>query len=148
MAKESGGRPDVGHPIAGRLDDAGMHGDGDAVEPGVAAIEGLRASLQENMKDERVLAQRLEVMADSRRSGRSWREVISSERAPGALSLLGRISGRLTDAGGAFRRALALGLEAEGEGPSDIAKRFGVSRQRVFTLLRSRGGSRPQPSAD
>ncbi len=107
-------------------------------DPGgvLAAVDGLAAAVEENGKDERLLVRRLRELREGRAEGRSWLDLLGPDERPSVLGLIGRIIGRLTDAGGALRRALARGLRLEGATIATIAKRFGVSHQRISALLR------------
>jgi predicted transcriptional regulator len=49
---------------------------------------------------------------------------------------MARVAADLGAASGSFRRALAKALRGEGMQVNDIADNFGVSRQRVSTLVR------------
>ena len=107
-------------------------------DPGgvLAAVDGLATAVEENAEDERRLVRRLRELREGRAEGRSWLDLLGPDERPGVLGLTGRIIGRLTDAGGTLRRALAMGLRLEGATISTIAERFGVSHQRISALLR------------
>ncbi|MEA2715707.1 MAG: hypothetical protein QOI99_24, partial [Actinomycetota bacterium] len=104
----------------------------------LAALDGMTAAVQENIKDERVLVRRLGRLRDGRARGATWQDLLTRETRPGALGLATQILRRLTGAAGRFRRALAAGLRAEGATIPAIATLFGVSHQRVSALLRRR----------
>lgn len=114
-------------------------------EPVIAAIDELRASLEQNVEDERALSAELAELRRARLTGRGWRQVLANEGPVPALSLLGRALRRLSEAGSGFRRALALSLVAEGDQLSQVAGRFGVSRQRVYSLVRRPASERSSP---
>jgi hypothetical protein len=107
-------------------------------DPGgvLAAVEGLATAVEANAQDERLLVRRLRELREGRAEGRSWLDLLGPDERPSVLGLTGRIIGRLTDAGGRLRRALARGLRLEGATISTIAERFGVSHQRISALLR------------
>ena len=73
-----------------------------------------------------------------RRAGKPWRQVAVAERHPRVTELLSAALRLLSDKGVLFRRALARALHAEGMSTEQIARQFGVSRQRVSNLLRRR----------
>ena len=103
-----------------------------------SAIDGLRDSLVENAREEKALADDLDQVKQDRRRGHSWREITANGSGRAALARLGSILARISEAGGAFRKALALALVGEGESLSGIGRLFGVSRQRIFSLVHQR----------
>lgn len=128
-----------------RSDERGEAEEPEDSEPVIAAIDELQASLSRNLEDERTLSAELAQLRRARLAGRSWRQALGADGPTPALSVLGRVLRRLSEAGGTFRRSLAVALVAEGDQLSDVAGRFGVSRQRVYSLVRKNGpaGSRP-----
>jgi DNA-binding transcriptional regulator LsrR (DeoR family) len=66
----------------------------------------------------------------------SYAEVVSSNEGPLIVQLLTESSTALDTSGANVRRAEAHALYAEGLTMEQIAKRFGVTRQRVSILLR------------
>jgi hypothetical protein len=108
----------------------------------LAALDDLVTAVEQNARDERMLARRIGQLRNGRAEGRSWHDVLDREKRPGALELSAKALGRLTESSGRLRRALARGLRAEGASIPAIAALFGVSHQRVSALLR-RGGHRP-----
>lgn len=109
-------------------------------DPVVQAIDRLTDVIEENARDERVLARRLRRLRDGRVAGRPWRRLLDSEPDPGALMVVGRMLARMSGASGGLRRSLARAVRSEGETVSEIARRFGVTHQRVSTILRSSPG--------
>ncbi|HEY2214467.1 MAG TPA: helix-turn-helix domain-containing protein, partial [Acidimicrobiales bacterium] len=67
---------------------------------------------------------------------RTWRQIMSVAGVLKPLSGAARVAANLGAATGSFRRALAKALRAEGMPVNAIADNFGVSRQRVSTLVR------------
>lgn len=112
-------------------------------DPVVEAIGELAGAIEENARDERLLARRPRRLSSGRAAGRSWRRLLDSEPDPGSLVVVGRILGRLSTASGGFRRALARSVHDEGEPVAAIARRFGVTHQRVSTILRASGPAAP-----
>jgi hypothetical protein len=108
----------------------------------LAALDELAAAVEQNARDERVLASRIGQLRTGRARGRSWHDLMARETRPGALELSVTALGRLTESSGRLRRHLARGLRAEGASIAAIATLFGVSHQRVSALLR-RDGHRP-----
>lgn len=105
----------------------------DAVE---AALDGVEEAVAQNMEEERVLVRRVRALRAAKRRGGTWSDVLAGETAPGALALVGRVLGRMSAASGTLRRALARSLRAEGQNIPAIARRFGVTHQRISSLLR------------
>ena len=101
------------------------------------AINALQHSLEESARREAALSRQLDAMKTARRAGREWREVLANDANMHAVTVVGEIARRLGESGASFRRTLALALVREGDGLSEIARRFGISRQRVFNLVRA-----------
>jgi DNA invertase Pin-like site-specific DNA recombinase len=84
------------------------------------------------------IERRASMLAGSRHSGRRWGEIVSDEHRPRLTELLSKSLRLLSDNGVRFRRALARAMHAEGMSTEEIARQFGVSRQRISNLLRRR----------
>jgi len=69
------------------------------------------------------------------RAGTAWAAIVEAEEPPLIVELLTESIERLHTASSRFRRAEAHALHTQGLSRQDIARRFGVSRQRVSTLL-------------
>jgi PAS domain S-box-containing protein len=76
-----------------------------------------------------------EVVAEARRAGASYAEVFDQHAGQSVLELMTAVLGALSDTGSTLRRAEARALYAEGLSMEKIARLFGVSRQRVSSLL-------------
>lgn len=111
-------------------------------EAELAALDGLAETVEENARDERVLARRIRQLRAGRAAGRSWHTLLAGDRGSRLLELPTRILRRATEASVAIRRLLAAGLRGEGATIPTIARRFGVTHQRVSALLRN-GHRRP-----
>lgn len=110
------------------------------------ALDGLAATIEDNVRDERVLVDEIRHMRAERASGRSWHDLLGHQARPTALAMSARILGRATEISATLRRRLARGLRAEGATIPAIGETFGVSHQRVSTLLRdgdANGGPSP-----
>jgi predicted XRE-type DNA-binding protein len=92
--------------------------------------------MDDNARDERLLARRIRRLCAGRAHGRSWQEVMSDEPRPTTLELASGVLNRVTRTSGELRRALARALRAQGVSIAAIAEQFGVTRQRVSALLR------------
>ena len=97
-------------------------------------VEAVRATTRVNED----ILRRAEQIHAQRAEGRSWREVVTSAEAPLVVEMVRRNLDALFDAGGRLRRAEAKALHDEGMTMEEIAKTFGVSRQRVSALLKER----------
>ena len=98
--------------------------------------------MDDNARDEHLLARRIRRLGAARARGRSWQQVLSNEPHPTTLELASATLSRFTQASGELRRTLARGLRAQGVSIAAIAEQFGVSRQRVSALLRRDRGEK------
>jgi hypothetical protein len=105
-------------------------------------LDDLAGAIEDNAREERLLARRVRRLRAERASGRSWHALLAEESAPAALRLAATVVSRVTEAGARFRRTVARGLRLEGATVPAIAAAFGVSHQRVSVLLR---GDAPAP---
>lgn len=113
--------------------------DGAAADPVLQALDNLEETLEENVATQQALGEQVRALRARRLGGLSWREATAGTTGPsGVLSLLGHLLTRLTEAGAVLRRALAAALMEEGASTAEVAQRFGVSRQRIFRLLRGK----------
>ena len=101
------------------------------------ALSDLVAALSASAERIRSTIRRAEAVREERFEGRSYREIEAAhegailEFASQNLAVLGQATSRL-------RRAEARALYAEGMTMEEIARLFGVTRQRVSALLRGR----------
>ena len=79
-----------------------------------------------------------------RDSGDTWLDIVGRETPPLVVEQLSTVLGSLSTAGHAWRREEAAALQAEDVSINRIAALFGVTRQRISTLLREPRG----PAAD
>jgi hypothetical protein len=110
------------------------------VDTELKVLDGLASDVDDNARDERLLARRLRALRAGRAKGRSWQDILSEEASPGTLELATKVLKGMTRASGAIRRTVARGLQANGASIAAIAKRFGVTRQRVSALLHQKDG--------
>ncbi len=82
---------------------------------------------------------RIAMMRAQRRSGLSYREITPSEARPLIVELVTASLAALDTASAQLRRSKAQELHREGVTMDAIADLFGVTRQRVSALLRSKG---------
>jgi hypothetical protein len=95
----------------------------------VAVTEGVLATLE-------LVAERAQFIADRRLEGMPWGDIVPIEQRPLVVELTADAMQRLAEASADFRRNEARALYAEGHTMDAIAAMFGVTRQRVSSLLR------------
>ena len=95
----------------------------------VAVTDGVLATLE-------LVEQRAKFIADRRLEGIPWGEIVPLEQRPLVVELTADAMQRLAEASADFRRGEARALYAEGHTMDAIAALFGVTRQRVSSLLR------------
>ena len=105
-------------------------------EAELLALDGLAAAIEDNVRDERILAKQVRQLRADRTKGRSWHDLLGHKTCPPVIELSTRVLGRATVVSAALRRRLARGLRAEGATTPAIGEIFDVSHQRVSTLLR------------
>ena len=97
-------------------------------------------ALQDGLVDQRrradLIKRRIAQIRRRRGTGASYTEIVSSNDGPLIVQLLTESSIALDTLGADVRRAEARALYDEGLTMEQIAERFGVTRQRVSTLLR------------
>lgn len=106
----------------------------------LAALDDLVAALKENDAAIRVMLKRAEAVRRARAKGLPYRDIVRTEERPLIVELLSGNQERLATAGSRFRRAEAAALRAEGLTLDEIARLFGVTRQRVIALLKDAQG--------
>jgi len=84
--------------------------------------------------------QRAEQLRQQRRPGQSWLDIVSAETRPWIVERVTHALESLNTKGGRWRREQACALLDEGVSINRIAALFGVSRQRISTLVRKRNG--------
>jgi hypothetical protein len=100
------------------------------------AFDDLTRTVEANARDGRLLVRRIDRMRKARADGRAWSDILGDETKPGALELIGRMFNRLGASSARLRRPLASELRREGLSIPAIGRMFGVSHQRVSSLLR------------
>ncbi len=101
------------------------------------ALAEVATAAEDVAGQQRRIARRARAMERQRDRGQSWVEILDREAEPGLLSLLRRSARRLGAAAGELAQALARGLAGEGESRRQIARRLGVTHQRITAMLRS-----------
>jgi hypothetical protein len=108
-------------------------------EEELSALDDLAGTIEDNARDDRQLARHLRQLRAARAAGREWHTLVDRGRHVPLLELSSQVLRRAREASVTVRRRLAVGLRAEGATIPAIAEKFGVSHQRVSTLLRNGG---------
>jgi transcriptional regulator with XRE-family HTH domain len=103
-------------------------------------LDSVADTAEQVASDQRQVAREVRAMREQRRKGFSWASLLDRQQAPGLLGRIRRSRQALTDASGRLSRAAAAGMSAEGESHRAIARRLGVSHQRVTAILNGRRG--------
>lgn len=111
----------------------------DGAADGAAFLEALRdldAALDENVARSRRMKQRIADLQAALSAGRRLADVVPGEETPLLVQLLTESAEALHACGSRVRRTEARALYREGMTMNEIARLFGVTRQRVSALLR------------
>jgi Helix-turn-helix domain of resolvase len=100
------------------------------------ALVALEEALADNGKRAGLIKKRIAQLRRSRARNMPYTELVASGDGPLIVQLLTESSTALDSCGAGVRRAEAKALYAEGQTMEQIAKSFGVTRQRVSALLR------------
>jgi DNA-directed RNA polymerase sigma subunit (sigma70/sigma32) len=100
------------------------------------ALDELDRALDQSIDMADAMKQRIAEVQRARSEGRPLREIASEEQTPPIVQLLTESTNLLHSYGNRVRRTEATALHREGMTMDEIAKLFGVSRQRVSALLR------------
>lgn len=117
---------------------ASQHPDPD-VAAFLEALADLDQALDDNIERTHRMRQRIRQIQDALTSGGSLREVVPEEETPLLVELLTQSADHLHAYGSRVRRTEARALHREGLTMEEIARLFGVTRQRVSALLRESG---------
>jgi hypothetical protein len=114
------------------------------------ALEEVATAADDVADDQRRVARRARAMQRQRDRGWSWARVLDREAEPGLLELLRSSARRLAESAGHLAQALARGLAGEGESRRQIARRLGVTHQRISAMLHQdrRSAQRQDVSSD
>lgn len=108
----------------------------DDKEAFLRALGELDEALDVNTERAQRMKQRIEHIQSALAEGRALREVVPREETPVLVELLTQSATNLSAYGSRVRRLEARALHQEGLTMEQIARLFGVTRQRVSTLLR------------
>jgi DNA-directed RNA polymerase specialized sigma24 family protein len=100
------------------------------------ALAELVSALHESTKANDAAVRRAGEIQELAASGMSVSDIVRGEEPPLIVELTSDNVQRLYDVGGRLRRAEARALHDEGMTMDEIAQLFGVSRQRVSTLIK------------
>lgn len=109
---------------------------GSGPEGELAALDDLADRIDENAGQEHRLAGRIRGLRSGRAAGRSWTDLFATDSRPAVVQSASSVVSSVSRLSGSLRRLLARGLRDEGAPIPAIAEKFGVTRQRVSTLLR------------
>ena len=103
-----------------------------------AALQELVAEIDRCTDELARTRARAEELIGARRSGSTWTEIVSQESRPLVVERISTVLASLAGAGHAWRREQALALRGEEVSINRIAAMFGVTRQRISSLLKER----------
>ena len=103
----------------------------------LSALDGLMSAARANVVAWMNVMERIEDVRAQRLRGLPYTEMSSPPDVPRIIDVVSSNQERLNAAAAQFRRVLAQELIAEGWSSAEVARAFGVSRQRVGVLLRS-----------
>ncbi len=112
---------------------------GRTTDPVLTALEGIVAALESNIEVSRAAIERARLIAELRFQGLAYREIADETGRPLVVEMISENLNRLRTSGAALRRAQAAALHDEGLTMEQIADLFGVTRQRISTILRGDG---------
>src|SRR3954467_2701193 len=107
-----------------------------AEDPFLEALAALESTLADNEQRTTLIRRRIDQLRRLRSQGTPYAETVAISAGPLIVQLLTESSRALDISGASVRRAEARALYAEGLTMDQIAEHFGVTRQRVSTLLR------------
>jgi DNA-binding transcriptional regulator GbsR (MarR family) len=100
------------------------------------ALEDLDRALDQTLELTQRMKMRIENIRSVHADGRPLREIVPREESPLIVQLITESTNLLHSYGNRVRRTEARALHREGMTMDEIAKLFGVTRQRVSALLR------------
>ena len=100
------------------------------------ALQSLDRALEENIDRAHRMKRRIDELEEACADGRPIKKIVPDEKTPVLVQLLTESAEALQEHGSRVRRTEARTLHAEGLTMEQIARLFGVTRQRVSALLR------------
>lgn len=107
------------------------------------ALDELERALERNREMTEQVQERITYLRGELAAGRKLPEIVPVEETPVLVRLLTETANLLHTSGTRVRRTEARALHREGMSMEEIARLFGVSRQRVSQLLRDIAIDRP-----
>ena len=120
-------------------------------DPFDKALRDLERALDANARRMAQIKRRIAEIRSQRSAGRSYREIVEATKGDLSVQLITEATQALDEFGARVRRTEALALYNDGMTMEEIAKKFGVTRQRLSALLgvgdgeASRDRDRAQP---
>ncbi len=112
------------------------------------ALEAVADEIEAAATDDLAAAAAVREMAVQRRKGRSWRHLAEQGSIRSALDRIGVGVLRLRSNAARLRRTAARGLVAEGVSTRRIGTLFGVSHQRVSSIVATKNDRKPEGATD
>ena len=109
-------------------------------------LEEVASTAEEVVAEQQEVAERARHLKQERVRHSSWVEAWDRQPAPGLLARLRAGSRRLAETTSRLSRAAARGMADEGASRRAIARRLGVSHQRVTSLLNRQGAGSGDPA--
>ncbi len=112
------------------------------------ALDDLEDALGESIAMTERMRTRIQFLRDQLEAGLTLPEIVPAEDPPLLVQLLTESANLLHTYGTRVRRTEARALHSAGMTMDEIARLFGVSRQRVSALLRSEPGMAEDPASE
>lgn len=113
--------------------------DAQAMEHDAQALEAVADQIEVAAAEEHAAAATVRELAAERRKGHSWMHIAEHGSLRSALDRIGHGVQSLRSGAARLRRTTARGLVAEGASTRRIGSLFGVSHQRVSSIVAGRG---------
>jgi hypothetical protein len=117
-------------------------------DPTLLALEELVAAAEDVTRMTAHITARAAHIRTRRMEGLPYRQIVADEDLPLIAALLTENIQRLEAAGTRFRQAEAHALHAEGMTMEQIGHLFGLTRQRISTLIRAASAPAPDQDSD
>ncbi len=117
-------------------------------DPTLLALEELVAAAAEVTRMTAHVTARAAHIRSRRLEGLPYRQIVADENNPLIAALLTENIQRLEAAGTRFRQAEAHALHDEGMTMEEIGRLFGLTRQRISTLIRAASSPAPDQDSD
>jgi hypothetical protein len=113
-------------------------------DPLLRAIDDASDAIEDNLTEERMLLGELDRLRQDRIAGKPLREALGEGR-PRALGLANSVMVRTASISARLQRSFSSTLNREGDSVTAIARRFGVTHQRISALISRNGRREPEP---